>query len=117
VTVDYYYAARSVNYLDMQVFIDKDGFIRTDLYKKENLKISYLLPSSAHPGHISKNIPYSLAYRLLRICWSEDLFESRLLELSEALQDRGYKYRSIQDSFNLVRKIKRSEALKKVNKD
>ena len=28
VTEDYDYAARSVNYLDMQVFIDKDGYVQ-----------------------------------------------------------------------------------------
>ena len=117
VTVDYDFENRSVNYLDMKVLIDEEGYIRTDLYKKENLKISYLLPSSCHPRHISKNIPYSLAYRLLRICWSRELLDLRLQELSQALQERGYKKRSIEDSFQRVKNITRSTALEKVEKD
>ena len=61
VAVDLDFENRSVNYLDMTVFIDADGYIRTDLYKKENLKIHYLMPSSAHPGHVTQNIPFSLS--------------------------------------------------------
>ena len=35
----------------------------------------YLLPSSCHPPHICKNIPYSQAIRLRRICSSDTLFQ------------------------------------------
>ena len=58
-TAEYSYETRSVNYLDMKIFIDDQGYIRTDLYKKENKKNNYLLPSSCHPNHITKNIPFS----------------------------------------------------------
>ena len=87
VTTEYSYETRSVNYLDMKVWIDKEGYIRTDLYKKDNQKTTYLLPSSAHPRHICNNMPYSLVYRLLQICWSLELLEQRLVELMEALLD------------------------------
>ena len=60
VTVEYDMEQKSVNYLDMRIFIDNEGLIRTDLYKKENTKNSYLLPSSSHPSHVTKNIPFSL---------------------------------------------------------
>ena len=60
VTAEYSYETRSVNYLDMKVWIDKEGYIRTDFHKKDNQKTTYLLPSSAHPWHICKNIPYNL---------------------------------------------------------
>jgi hypothetical protein len=52
----------------MIIWIDEDGFIQTDLYKKAGRKNQYLLPSSAHPKHTTKGIPFSLAYRLIRIC-------------------------------------------------
>ena len=74
-TAEYSYETKSVNYLDMKIFIDDQGYIRTDLYKKENKKNNYLLPSSCHPNHITKNIPFSLGYRALRIWWSEELLE------------------------------------------
>ena len=75
------------------------------------------MPSSAHPGHVTGNIPYSLAYRLRRLCWSNELFELRLTELCSELVSRGYKKRSILDSFDKVRGIPRAEAIKKVVRD
>ena len=47
---------------------NSSGFIQTDLFKKAGRKNQFLLPSSAHPKHTSKGIPFSLAYRLRRIC-------------------------------------------------
>ena len=79
---------------------------------KENLKISYLMPTSAHPGHV--NIPYSLGYRLLRICSDSDTLQIRLSELGEALKSWGYKERSIQEAFSRVKQISRSRALERV---
>ena len=34
VTTEFDYISRSVNYLDMTVYIDEEGFLKTDLYKK-----------------------------------------------------------------------------------
>ena len=65
---------RSVPFLDMNISINENGYLETDLYTKETAKIQYLLPSSCHPGHVSKNIPYSLTYRLLRICSNHETF-------------------------------------------
>ncbi len=53
-TAEYSYETRSVNYLDMKIFIDDQGYIRTNLYKKENKKNNYLLPSNCHSNHITK---------------------------------------------------------------
>jgi hypothetical protein len=59
-----------------------------------------------HPGHITHNIVYSLAFRLLRICSTEECFENRLLELkAEFLVPRGYKPNLIDCQFNRVRKL------------
>jgi hypothetical protein len=40
----------------------------TDLYRKPTDRVQYLFPSSNHPNHIFKNVPYSLVLRLDRIC-------------------------------------------------
>ena len=55
------FQTRSVDFLDLSISIDDGGSIQTTLYTKPNLKVQYLLPSSCHPSHITKNIPYSLA--------------------------------------------------------
>jgi len=42
----------------------------------------YLLPSSSHPAHVSNNIPYSLAYRIVRICSKPELRDAQFLKPS-----------------------------------
>ena len=70
----------SCDFLDLHISINI-GRIETDLFRKETTKPTALLPSSAHPGHITPNIIYSMAFRILRICSEEENFEKRLLEL------------------------------------
>ena len=45
----------------------------------------YLLPTSCHPKHCGKNIPYSLALRLRCICSDSNTFELRAKELTNQL--------------------------------
>ena len=71
-------------------------------------------PSSCHPGHITRNIPFSLGYRLLRICSHKQTFLLRLEELRQDLFSRGYSPRIVDDAFRRVKAIPREEALKKV---
>ena len=113
-TANYNVQTRSTPFLDMEVSIDNQGFIQTDLYKKECARVQYLLPESCHPGHITRNIPYSLAYRLLRICSNPETFRIRLEELKGDLHSRGYRTRVIDDAFKRVMTVTREEALKKV---
>ena len=60
------FKTKSVDFLDMT--IDHNGFIQTDLFQKPGKKCQYLQPDSAHPKHCTRSIPYSLSYRLRRIC-------------------------------------------------
>ena len=57
----------SCEFLDLKISIE-NGKIVTDLFRKDTAKPRALLPSSAHPGHITTNIVYSMAFRLIRIC-------------------------------------------------
>ena len=105
---------KSVPFLDTQVTINEEGYIETDLYKKSSAKVQYLLPQSCHPRHICKNIPYSLGYRLLRICSKPEVFKQRLEELKVDLISRSYNVKVIEDAFTLLQKIRRSDALQRV---
>ena len=49
---------RSVDFLDTTIWFDENNVIQTDLFVKECAKVTYLLPSSCHLGHITRNIPY-----------------------------------------------------------
>ena len=58
-----------------------------------------------------------MAFRLLRICSSPELFENRLCELkNDVLVPRGYKDSVIEVAFEKVRRMTRAEALKKTDK-
>ena len=67
-TANYNPETKMVPFLDMNVKVNENGYIETDLHTKDTARVQYLLPSSSHPAHITRNIPYSLGYRLLRIC-------------------------------------------------
>ena len=113
-TMTYNIKTRSVPFLDTMVSFNESGYIETDLYRKSTTKIQYLLPSSNHPSTTCKNIPYSLGYRLLRICSKEERFKERLEELKNDLVSRSYHVKIIQQAFDRLKGITRSEALKKV---
>ena len=94
-----------------------NGKIVTDLYRKETDRNQYLLPSSCHPAHVTENIPYSLALRIVRICTFNEDREKRFLELKNLLLSRNYKSKMIDSAINKARSIPRNEALKKVYRE
>ena len=64
------------------------------------------MPTSAHPGHVMNNIPFShLAYRLRRMCGNNELFEVRVKGLGSALASRGYNRTSLGEAFERERKV------------
>ena len=83
-TAEYDIESKTVPFLDMSVSI-KDNHIFTDLYQKATRRVQYSLPSSCHPMHITNNIPFSLGYRILRICSSQDDFMKHLNGLRQDL--------------------------------
>ena len=77
---------------DKQFFLDTVSHlagdkVAVDLYTKPSDSHQYLLPTSCHPPHCSKNIPYSLVLRVRRICSDDDTFEKRVKDLSEQLKN------------------------------
>lgn len=105
---------RSIDFLDCNIWINENNKFETDLFVKSSDRITYLKPSSCHPKHICRNIPYSLAYRLKRICSSIVNFEIRLKELESNLISRGYVKKVIKNAFDKLKNISREQALKKV---
>ena len=82
-----------------------------DLYTKPTNTHQYLLPTSCHPKHCCKNVPYSLAPRLRRICSDSDTFESRARELTDYLCKRGYQKQGISHAIERARQQKREDLL------
>jgi hypothetical protein len=80
-----------------------NGEIVTDLYTKPTDTHQYLLPSSCHPPHCAKNIPFSLAIRLRRICSTDTTFSSRCVELRQHLVNRSYSSNTLETSIKKAR--------------
>ena len=107
----YDFTTRTINFLDVRIWIDEHGYIQTSLFEKPCRVVAYLLPSSCHPGFICRNIPYSLAYRLVRIESTQEGLERNLDKLKEELLSRGYSRGSVEAAMDRARGLSREVAL------
>ena len=107
------YSSRSIQFLDTLVTIKNEKLI-TDLYRKPTDRCQYLLPTSSHPPHVIKNIPYSLCHRLVRICSEEVTLNKRFQELKGFLLSRQYDEKLIDRAILKATQLDRKEALRKV---
>ena len=105
----------SLPFLDTSLSI-QDGKVLVDLYRKPTDRNQYLLTSSCHPAHVTTNIPFSLALRIVRICSNQDTRDLRLKELQDLLMARGYKSGVVKGAIEKAREIPRQEAIQKVEK-
>ena len=103
----------AIPFLDVLCSI-QDGKIETDLYRKETDRNMYLLPSSCHPPSCTKNIPFSLCLRIVRICSKPEYREKQFLKLQELLESRGYSKLTINRAIDRAREIPRHVALRRV---
>ena len=103
---------RSNTFLDTTVKITDEG-IETDLYRKPTDRVQYLLPSSCHPAHTFKSIPYSLALRLVRIVSNRKQLLIRMDELKTMLISRQYNKNIVENSIERALLIPRETALLK----
>lgn len=107
---------------EKHVFLDTvsklvENKIDVDLYTKPTDTHQYLLPSSCHPKHICKNIPYSMALRIRRICSDTATFEARARELACQLRGRGYKQNDIDAAIEKVKDLDRTSLLSYTTKE
>ena len=105
----------SIPFLDVSCSI-QDGKLVTDLYRKDTDRNMYLLPSSCHPPTCTKNIPYSLCLRIVRICSKTEDREKQFIKLKELMISRGYSELMINSAIERARNVPRHIALRKVVK-
>ena len=108
-------ASCSLPFLDTKVSVRGNKLI-TDLYRKPTDRCQYLLPQSCHPSNTTKNIPYSLAYRLVRICSERSTLLKRFDELEDLLLSRQYNVKIVRQALERAKLVPREEALKRVEK-
>ena len=105
------YSESKLNVLDVELHL-VNGFIQTDVYSKPTDSHLYLPPSSAHPKHVFKAIPFGVASRLRRNC-SEDIFlNKRLEEYKGYLVDQGYPAELVSREFSIAASTPRNDLLK-----
>ena len=85
-------------FLDTSTFIVNQEII-VDLYKKPTDRCQYLLTSSCHPPHITQNIPFSLAYKIDRICTDPKTRDTRLEELKDMLTSSDFELQTHKNSY------------------
>ena len=88
-----------------------DDKVAVDLYTKPTDSHQYVLPTSCHPPHCSKNIPYSPALRIRHICSDDEAFDKRVSDLSVHLNKRGNQKQVIDQAIEKVRHIHRQNLL------
>ena len=88
-----------------------DGFIQTDVYSKPTGSHLYLSPSSAHPKHVFKAIPFGVALRLRRNCSKDCFLNKRLKEYKGYLVDQGYPEELVSREFSRAASIPRNDLL------
>ena len=79
--------------------------------KKPTDRCQYLLTSSCHPAHVTENIPFSLAYRIVRICSKSETRDIRLGE--DLLLSRSHRPSLIDAAIEKAKKIQRDLPIKK----
>lgn len=80
------------NFLDVNIrSVDSDPM--TDLFIETTGTHQFLDPISSHPDHRKKEITYSKALRLNRICFGNGTFDKRSNDLERRLLETGYNKR------------------------
>ena len=99
-----------VDFMDSSLSIRGDS-ISSDLYTKPTDTHQYLVPSSDHPPHVHKHLPYGLGIRLRAIVSDDTRLEHRLSELTAFLTARGYSKPTVEEQLDRVRATPRDRVL------
>ena len=79
------YSKQTIIFLDVNIRL-VGGELMTDMFVKPH---QFLDPSSSHPYHCKKRIPYSQALRLNRTCSDNESFDKSCKDLEGWLMERG----------------------------
>ncbi|XP_056425824.1 uncharacterized protein LOC130367430 [Hyla sarda] len=95
------------------IYKDQGGYLQTDLYRKTTAANTLLHASSAHPQHLTRNIPVGQFLRDRRLCSTEGDFEKQAEDLKTRFKERGYSGRCIRRAYNRAKNSNRTDLLQK----
>ena len=101
-----------MNFLNVTVSL-VDGEIVTSLLTKATDTHQYLLPSSIHPPHVHKNLPFGLGLRVRSTVSNQVNVLHRMRKLSNFLIRRGYLRSLVETEISHIKPIPRKAALKR----
>lgn len=91
------------NFLDTTIINHRNGEpLQSTAYWKATASGSFLHPSSNHPWHIIKSIPYSQLLRIRRICSTDSLFKTAAKRTMSDLKRTGYTKGTVQRAMKEV---------------
>ncbi|XP_075450779.1 vomeronasal type-2 receptor 26-like [Ascaphus truei] len=79
-----------ITFLDLNLYVDLENKIQSDIYRKENARNSLLHAKSCHARPLVRGIPKGQFLRLRRNCSTLGSFEQRAGEMRERFLSRGY---------------------------
>ena len=100
----------SVNFLDVTLFVDDDGFIHYRLFKKPTDSRLYLKSNNFHPNHVFDSVAFSQIKRVMRRNSTPEFTEEDVSDLIEDLVKCGYQREKL---INLVAKLSELKGLLK----
>ena len=106
------YSKEEVNFLSVNIKLI-DGERNTDFFVKPTNTHQFLDPTSCHPYHCNKGIPYSQALRLNSICSDNETFDRSCNDLEKWLMERGYNEKMIRKQILSAREHSRNDLLEK----
>ena len=96
----------SINFLDVTLFVDDDGFIQYRLFKKPTDSRLYLKSNSFRPSHVFDSVAFSQIKRVMRRNSTPEFAEEDVSDLIEDLVKCGYQREKL---INLVAKLNRED--------
>lgn len=84
------YNKDKINFLDLEISKDANGYLHTSIYRKDIHKNTILHAKSFHPDTLIKNIPFGQFQRLRRICDRDSDFKVKSGEMYSRFRERGY---------------------------
>ena len=103
-TVEHSY--EGIAFLDTFIY-SKNNRIHTKIFSKECNDHKFLIPTSCHPTHILRNIPYNTALRIYKITSDEAEYTKSKEEYKKYLLNRRYSDAIIAESFEKAEKKER----------
>ncbi|XP_071994082.1 uncharacterized protein [Engystomops pustulosus] len=106
-----YKAGSEMEFLDIKMKTDKEGKIKTEVFRKQTATNSLLHAESAHIPSTIKGIPVGQFLRLKRICSDELSFEQQAADLKIRFRERGYSRKNIERAYRRAKFTPRKELL------